>query len=428
MLFPESGYRSETGGLMEELRSLSLETIRAYHHDYYRPENLCLLITGEVDTEQLLKTLDKVDQTILSRNTAQGNALPRPWMDSSLPVPLKETVHTTIDFPDEEERMGAVSMAWRGPVHHQHLDIEALHVLLTYLTDSPVALLQHTMVEVEDPYATSVGFHVLRYRETGYMLMWEGVPVEKMEGVSSFFMDVLRKHVQTQNEQSGVDMTRMHLILDRQKLKLLEYLENEPSEFHVRPVIQDFLYGQRDGSTLMDQFRDLEYLDTLRTFTQADWARLFQKYFLDAPFVCVRGNPSSAFAQKLKDEETARVAKQREELGEAQLKVLADRLEEAKAKNDRPIPDHILEAFPVPSLDGISRIPVQSVQYPMSAIKKSEDMSPLERHVKASSCSSIPFFMQFDHIQSAFVELNFIMNTSGLPESLRLHLPLYMVR
>ncbi|CAG8642168.1 2676_t:CDS:2, partial [Acaulospora colombiana] len=42
-LYPEgNGYRSETGGMMEALRKLSLAEIQAYHSKYYAPHNLCL--------------------------------------------------------------------------------------------------------------------------------------------------------------------------------------------------------------------------------------------------------------------------------------------------------------------------------------------------------------------------------------------------
>ena len=34
------GYKSETGGIMKDLRTLTIETIRVYHKSYYRPDNL----------------------------------------------------------------------------------------------------------------------------------------------------------------------------------------------------------------------------------------------------------------------------------------------------------------------------------------------------------------------------------------------------
>jgi hypothetical protein len=50
-LYPESsGLRSETGGIMANLRALTAQKIRDYHRAFYRPDNLCLIIVGQVRT------------------------------------------------------------------------------------------------------------------------------------------------------------------------------------------------------------------------------------------------------------------------------------------------------------------------------------------------------------------------------------------
>ena len=43
-------YKSETGGRLKELRELTNETIRAYHKSYYRPDNLCVIVSGQVSS------------------------------------------------------------------------------------------------------------------------------------------------------------------------------------------------------------------------------------------------------------------------------------------------------------------------------------------------------------------------------------------
>ena len=50
------GYKSETGGLMSEIRQLTNATVRAYHQQYYRPDNMCLIVTGPVTEAALLGT------------------------------------------------------------------------------------------------------------------------------------------------------------------------------------------------------------------------------------------------------------------------------------------------------------------------------------------------------------------------------------
>ncbi len=101
---------------MKNLRSLTAEKIRHYHRDYYRPENLCLIITGKVDHEQLLTTLDQFDQKILSKGALPHHK--RPWVESPSMKPFTDSIETVVEFPDEDESIGSVMLAWRGPEVH----------------------------------------------------------------------------------------------------------------------------------------------------------------------------------------------------------------------------------------------------------------------------------------------------------------------
>lgn len=66
LLYPENvGFRYETGGLMENLRVLTAERIRAFHKEMYQPKNLCLVLVGEVDQDDLFQILDDFESTIL---------------------------------------------------------------------------------------------------------------------------------------------------------------------------------------------------------------------------------------------------------------------------------------------------------------------------------------------------------------------------
>lgn len=65
LLYPENvGFRYETGGMMEALRVLTSERIRAFHKAMYQPRNLCIVITGEADQKELLRILDEFEESI----------------------------------------------------------------------------------------------------------------------------------------------------------------------------------------------------------------------------------------------------------------------------------------------------------------------------------------------------------------------------
>lgn len=77
-VYPNSGYSSETGGIMHNLRtSTNNDKVRAYHKKFYRPENLTLIITGKVTPEQVFAALKPVQEKIKSK--PKGEVFLKPW-------------------------------------------------------------------------------------------------------------------------------------------------------------------------------------------------------------------------------------------------------------------------------------------------------------------------------------------------------------
>lgn len=106
-MYPGSGYASETGGIMKDIRELNVETIQKYHRDYYRADNLVLIIAGKVDKQKLFNTLQPVEKRIAEKNKhaaeqASKNNISikheRPWTNSVVPV-LKKNKEVAIEFP-----------------------------------------------------------------------------------------------------------------------------------------------------------------------------------------------------------------------------------------------------------------------------------------------------------------------------------------
>lgn len=78
-IYPEgTGFRYETGGMMEALRILTADRIREFHKAMYVPKNLCLVIVGEVVHQELLEVLDTFEESILG-DIPDPNA---PWRRS----------------------------------------------------------------------------------------------------------------------------------------------------------------------------------------------------------------------------------------------------------------------------------------------------------------------------------------------------------
>jgi Zn-dependent M16 (insulinase) family peptidase len=127
-MYPEgSAYRSETGGMLESLRKLTVEEIREFHRDAYKPWNVCLHVDGSIPTDQLMRILnDTVDPMIIANTTGDFVIPPtwkRPFLETaSAPGPVIErNVRKVVPFMDKDETAGEVVVAWKGTKTGDHL-------------------------------------------------------------------------------------------------------------------------------------------------------------------------------------------------------------------------------------------------------------------------------------------------------------------
>ena len=116
LMYPEGvGFRYETGGLMENLRVLTADRIRKFHREMYQPKNLCLVIMGEVDHNDLLDIVDNFESTITDIIPKPDAPFKRPWVETSRAPPLEQTILETVEFPEEDESVGEVMVRFLGP-------------------------------------------------------------------------------------------------------------------------------------------------------------------------------------------------------------------------------------------------------------------------------------------------------------------------
>lgn len=100
---------------MEQLRVLSAERIREFHREMYQPKNLCLIITGEVDQNNMLEILDKFEETILDVIPSPEAPFKRPWVDSKQAPYLEKSATQKVEFPEEDESFGEIEIRFMGP-------------------------------------------------------------------------------------------------------------------------------------------------------------------------------------------------------------------------------------------------------------------------------------------------------------------------
>ncbi|KEQ67668.1 uncharacterized protein M437DRAFT_80310 [Aureobasidium melanogenum CBS 110374] len=417
LMYPEGdGFRYETGGMMEQLRVLTADRIREFHREMYQPKNLCLVLIGEIDQPELLQILDEFEGTIMDDIPSPETPFQRPWVESKRTPPLKKTIVDTVKFPEDDESMGEVLVGFLGPDCNDHLQASALGIMLIYLCGSSVSVLENTLVEKEQ--LCSMIYYSTDVRpDIAFWFNLSAVETEKLADAEKRLFEVLKE-----TASKNLDMGYMKDCLSRYR-RQLKFKCESTGDFFATPIIEDHLFGNRDGKDLRE-LETLKDLDVLEGWSDQQWRDYLSRWFADAHHVSILGVPSKELSKKLKTDEKARVKAQKERLGEKGLKELAEKLEQAKAENDKPIPDEVLSQFPVPGTSSIHFIPTTTAR-----AGRARQMGKLNNDIQQivdKDDSDIPLFIHFEHIPSNFVRTKLVMCTGSLPTELKPLLAVYL--
>ncbi|KAL0273768.1 UNVERIFIED_CONTAM: hypothetical protein PYX00_006371 [Menopon gallinae] len=408
LLYPgKCGYSVSTGGKLQNFReSTTNEKVKNFHKEFYRPDNLTLIITGQVNDTDVFKALKPVEDKILSKG-----ALPpfqRPWQS---PVPeFTESQDVMVKYGADEEYHGMVFVGWRGPSAVTDLyEMSACTLLLKYLTYTSISPLGQEFVEVDDPFASNVSFSVSENSVTALYIIFVNVPVPKLGLVK----DKLFQCFQAIYEgKDPFNMTRMKTVIHKEILESLLILENDPHNSVAFMIIGDFLYG----NTLEDfrqRLNPVEHYERLEKEPEEFWKNLLKKYFIDSPCVVVKGNPSMEERERLAKEEEERVAKQKEALGLEGLLQKQKELDAAIVKNEIPPPEEMLTKLPRPD---VQKIKFHSITSYSTNTNRSDKLD----------FQKCPVYMYFDDLNTNFVYIKVLMDTEKIPIELRPYLLLFM--
>ena len=418
LLYPEDdGFRSETGGLMENLRVLTAERIREFHREMYQPKNMRLILIGEVDHTDLLSVLDKFEDDVVDSVPSYDAPFKRPWVESKRTPPLSKTVVDTLEFPEEDESTGEVQIAFLGPPSTDDLAETAANTILTYLAGSSVSVLVNKLVEKEH-LASEVYYFMKDHYDSIIWFTLSAVDTEKLEEAEKRFFKILKEHV-----DGALDMSYLRDCLHRFKRQAKFQSEISNEDWNT-PIVKDHVFGNRDGSDLKITMGDLKVFDELDGWSEGQWRAFIKKWISDAHHVTLFGKPSAALNEKMKAEEVARVKAQQEKLGDEGLKKLAQKLQEAQDQNNRPIPEELIESFKIPSPDSIHFFETVSARSGL-AKKLGTSQTKIQQIIDKDE-NGLPLFVHFEHIPTSFVHFGLALGTSNLPTELKPLLGIYL--
>lgn len=227
----------------------------------------------------------------------------------------------------------------------------------------------------------------------------------------------------TGTASSPFDMQYMRDCIARtQRTIRLNCEESQP--YFTNSLIQDHVYGKRDGSDLR-YVQTLDQFKVLHDWTETDWQKLMKTWFVDANHISLLGSPSQRLAKDWDEAETLRVQAQREKLGPEGLARLGKDLEDAKAQNERPIPDSLLQTFPTPDTSAVNFISTITALGGRAKTGQGPD-NDIQRVIDADTSRSKLGYLHFEHVNSQFVDISIFINTRTIPVELKPLLALWL--
>lgn len=408
----DSGYSSETGGLMSELRHLTNKQIQEYHQSSYRPDNLCAIITGSVDEDELMNIMTKFDNE-LSPLPETPNA--RPFVDSKPDGPLSGTIVKEVDFPEKDESMGEVIISWIGPKADENLVNVAIDVLGSYFTDSAISLFNKHLVEIENPLANEIDYGTDDYLRTGINFTISSVPTEHLRDVDNKIKELLKEQTVPRN----LDLKYMKQIINQQKLKYISSTEKSAQTF-ANIAISEFIYGNPDSTDLSKWTKDLKEHEELESWTAEQWCEVIKEYFVDNHSATILGKPSAKLNKLIKQKNKAFSKSIKEKYGVEGLKKLQDEFDHAQSLNNEPIPEEIITLFERPDPANIQFIETESYKAGADQINGPIYVKndPFNEVLLKDTPENFPLAFHFENYKSQFTTINLLSTSTVISPAL----------
>ncbi|CAE7520442.1 unnamed protein product [Symbiodinium sp. CCMP2592] len=433
-------YKSETGGRLKELRDLTNKTVQDYHTAYYRPDNLCVIVTGQVDFKDLCQACQPTVASILASERIQKlPPLERPF---SGPVPMpKEQQRVRMEFPAEDETSGGVvELCWPGPAWTDFEKVVALKVLLAYLCEDSISPLRKALVETVPPLCGKIGEGLHDYKKELINITLNSCDVEQLSK-RDVTAEVQAVFTATAAEDgSGIDVARIRSVIRQQQRRHLSAVESNPHDLFSGEIIGSFCYApdfapgvsDNKGDTVRARLDAPAALEALLEWKATEWAALCKEFLVSSsnPGVTVCGFPSKKCGETIQSEDAARIEAQKKALGEEGCKKAGETVAAAEEENDVDTPEEVSAEFQVPDVGKVKLIDVSTVTVKSGVVEEvyGQEAAKLKALLGQTPSNQLPSLaFQFDHVPGAqFVKCHVMLPLAGLTTRQLELLPLWV--
>ncbi len=346
VLFPDTPYRSESGGAPEEIPALTYEQFLEFHRTYYHPSNSYIYLYGDMDMEEKLEFLDKEYLSHYDKITVDSRI---PLQKPCTPEEPKEFFYPIGEEEDEAGKTFLSVSTVVGTDLDPRLYI-AFQILEYVLLSAPGAPLKQALVDA------GIGTDIYGGYDSGILQPVFSVTAKNTDREKlPEFLRIVRETLEKLAEEG---------IGERSLAAGLNHYEFKYREAEFGPYPKGLMYGlQCFDSWLYDETDPFMHLEFEETFaflraheTDGYFENLITEYLLNNLHQAVLIlSPKKGLdveqEKKLAEKLSARLAA----MDTKERKALIQKTEELKAYQQEPSAREDLEKIPLLSREDIGK-------------------------------------------------------------------------
>lgn len=162
LAFEDHPYGRPIGGTAEQVEALTIDTLRAFYDRFYVPNNMSLIVAGQVDPNWLIARVREL--------TAEKQSRPVDWQPPQ-PESAQDSIRKEIKV--RESKITGLSFAWHAPGMPDYADICAMDVIYTILGQQHIGRIHKALQADEVPALVECDY--LTQRQPGLMIVTAGI-------------------------------------------------------------------------------------------------------------------------------------------------------------------------------------------------------------------------------------------------------------
>lgn len=258
-LFQKHNYGQQTTiGTIEHLKNPSLKEIRNYFERNYVPNNMCIIMAGDFNPDELIAKIDKAFAYMQPKPV-------EPYVFET-EAEIKSPIEGTVYGPDAEY----VDIAFRFPGADSK-EAMLLNLMSSVLSNGNAGLIDLNLVKKQKVLSASAGAYTLKDYSVLFM---EGKAKEgqKLEEVRQMMLDQIEVL-----KRGEFDEELLRAIVNNYKKSLIQ--QRESNQGRAFSLLESF-------TSEVDWEKNVKMLDEMSRLTKAD-VQEFTKKWLNQNYVCI---------------------------------------------------------------------------------------------------------------------------------------------